>query len=51
MISIAITVIVHVGPGPGAEEVKSPALRGRMQGPVEVMFRVSEVRVRSPHAP
>ena len=52
MTSIAISVIVHVGPDPGeAEEVRSPALRGRMQGPVLVMFTVSEVSLRSPHAP
>ena len=38
-------------PDPGEEEVRSPALRGKMQGPVEVMFRVSEVRVRSPQDP
>ena len=52
MTSIATNASVHVGPDPGEEEdVRSPALRGKMQGPVEVMFRVSEVKVRAPHAP
>ena len=54
MTSVAISVIVHENPDhdPGeAEEVRSPALRGRMQGPVLVMFTVSEVSLRSPHAP
>ena len=53
MIATNVNIIVHVGPDPGeAEEVRSPALRGRMQGPVEVMFTRSDVRpTRPPHAP
>ena len=43
---------VHAEPDSGEDDdVRSPALRGKMQGPVEVMFRVSEVKVRSLHAP